>query len=345
MSRRNSARSAFTLVELLVVIAIIGILVALLLPAVQAAREAARRSSCSNNLKQIGLGFQNFHDTYKNFPTGMTDDDTKNFGWGTYILPFMEQAPLWDKINGQVQQSAQATGYPIKLFTTTTLNRPNNTSGNVDNWPILQIDNVAMRPFATLILEPYLCPSNPLPKKDDPANNWDRGTSHYVACNGPRPQLIISGYTYQCAGTFSGARQQGMITWDNNNTNTWCRGMHECIDGTSNTFLVGEVGKSTNRIEPTITNNGNFPVWAGGNDDQGCNVQWCGSTLRFCDDVHFLNRKDDTQESTLSFGSYHPGGAQFVLVDGSVRFVPNTINLLIYTYLGDRRDEQPVQLP
>ena len=93
------SKRGFTLVELLVVIAIIGILIALLLPAVQAAREAARRSQCSNNLKQIGIGMHNFHDTYKAFPVGQADDDNDSFGWGVYILPFIEQKPLWDAIN------------------------------------------------------------------------------------------------------------------------------------------------------------------------------------------------------------------------------------------------------
>jgi prepilin-type N-terminal cleavage/methylation domain-containing protein len=85
-NEKQSARLGFTLVELLVVIAIIGILVAMLLPAVQAAREAARRSDCSNKLKQFAVALHNFHDTYKTFPSGMTDDDTNNFGWGFYIL-------------------------------------------------------------------------------------------------------------------------------------------------------------------------------------------------------------------------------------------------------------------
>jgi prepilin-type N-terminal cleavage/methylation domain-containing protein len=101
-------RKGFTLVELLVVIAIIGVLVALLLPAVQAAREAARRSSCSNNLKQIGIGLQNYHDTYNKFPmagflsrpgTTPTTPNAYHHTWLTAILPFMEQKPLYDTIN------------------------------------------------------------------------------------------------------------------------------------------------------------------------------------------------------------------------------------------------------
>ena len=100
MSRNKSRKRGFTLVELLVVIAIIGILIALLLPAVQAAREAARRSQCSNNLKQIGLGFQNYHDTFKVFPPGSMNSPDNLGGeaiaaW-VLILPFIEQTSLHD---------------------------------------------------------------------------------------------------------------------------------------------------------------------------------------------------------------------------------------------------------
>jgi prepilin-type N-terminal cleavage/methylation domain-containing protein len=98
---RARRRTAFTLVELLVVIAVIGVLVALLLPAVQAAREAARRSSCQNNLKQLGIGLHNYHDALQTFPSGWIEHPTGNYeawAWGSLLLPYLEQSALSDKL-------------------------------------------------------------------------------------------------------------------------------------------------------------------------------------------------------------------------------------------------------
>jgi len=104
--RGRTSDRGFTLVELLVVIAIIGILIALLLPAVQAAREAARRAQCSNNLKQFGLAMHNYHDVHKRFPMQGSPDfnaySRRNFGWGPMLLPFLEQGSLWDIIKPDV---------------------------------------------------------------------------------------------------------------------------------------------------------------------------------------------------------------------------------------------------
>src|SRR5688572_11552964 len=116
----------FTLVELLVVIAIIGVLVALLLPAVQAAREAARRTQCSNNLKQYGLAIHNYHDTFKAIPPGGYPDpgwavwagQSPAIGWQVRVLPFAEQQPLWDNVEAFGNKVGFATPWyeaPIPL--------------------------------------------------------------------------------------------------------------------------------------------------------------------------------------------------------------------------------------
>lgn len=112
VSRRS--RSAFTLIELLVVIAIIAILIALLLPAVQQAREAARRSTCKNNMKQFGLALHNYHDTHKTFPPGCSTQQDSNTGfnwaWSVYLLPFLDQGPLYNSLNPGTNQVTDATG-------------------------------------------------------------------------------------------------------------------------------------------------------------------------------------------------------------------------------------------
>src|SRR5690349_2559350 len=129
MMRRR--RTAFTLIELLVVIAIIAILIALLVPAVQKAREAAARTQCTNNLKQIGLAMHSYHDTYKRLPPGYVDGNTNpnstpdndvgpGWGWAAFLLPYMEQGPLYNQINFGVTVgvgvNAQASQQPIALF-------------------------------------------------------------------------------------------------------------------------------------------------------------------------------------------------------------------------------------
>jgi prepilin-type N-terminal cleavage/methylation domain-containing protein/prepilin-type processing-associated H-X9-DG protein len=340
------ARRGFTLVELLVVIAIIGVLVALLLPAVQAAREAARRMSCSNNLKQFGLALQNFHDTYGVFPPGMTDDDTKNLGWGFYILPYMEQGNLYNVIaqNVAAHPGAIAGTAPGLIF------KPGRHP-NTDNNDRLHIDQSGNQPSTQVILPGYLCPSNALAKKDN--NNY--GASHYVGNAGTTTQFSGGAPAWGCAnGAFRGNSQTGMLLFDNHNDETYNVGMGDCRDGTSNTIIVGEIGASQN-VYPGKNGNGSFPLWAGGNNDFGCEGKAMGSHLRLADATYYINRPattlnaaaggSDWHESDMCFGSFHTGGAQFAFVDGSVHFLQQTINTTTYFRLANRLDGLPVTLP
>jgi prepilin-type N-terminal cleavage/methylation domain-containing protein/prepilin-type processing-associated H-X9-DG protein len=343
MSRSHGKRRAFTLVELLVVIAIIGVLVALLLPAVQAAREAARRSSCNNNLKQLALSLQNFHDVYGSFPPGMVNDDGNTLGWAAAILPFMEQGPIYDQIQRNFQ-SATGSPQPVMLIQER-LNHP-----NVDSWATGGLPN-GQQPWRTAahvigknVLKPFLCPSTALPDRDN--DGW--GASSYVGNMGNEITLMSGGVSYGC-GNPAATSQNGVLINAASNTNTRTTNMAAITDGTSNTALVGEVGKSLN-VQPSITSRGSFPLWLGGNVNQGSCAR-LGGHLRVMDVNTYINRKFLTTSTTdpdvtdYCFGSFHPGGAQFAFVDGSVHFIPQTVDTLIYHHLGNRNGGVPAQLP
>ncbi|MGH7139972.1 MAG: DUF1559 domain-containing protein [Pirellulales bacterium] len=209
----GTSRRAFTLVELLVVIAIIGILIALLLPAVQAAREAARRSQCNNNLKQLGLASQNYHDIWKKFTYGHGGWNNPQNRCGDFtgfitLLPFMEQQPLWNVIVNQAQ-----------------LSLPNPWEAGV------AADTFA--PWLTQI-EGFLCPSSP-----NAPNNIMGHRSYHLSAG-------TSVFCYRASPPTTGIYGY----WRNNNSNAttppctggtstqW--GISDILDGTSNTIAISE---------------------------------------------------------------------------------------------------------
>lgn len=198
-----SRTRAFTLVELLVVITIIGILIALLLPAVQAAREAARRMNCSNNLRQLGLAAQNYHSALGCFPPGFmlvgvsSNTTPGGWAWGVFLMPYIEQSPLRDKLN------------PTKYKLETVINDPSLL-------PMLQAD-----------LSVFRCPSSPI----GPLR------THQGA---PNPKVASANYTC-CRGFFS-FTQTTHLTKPNNGlfyAESAVR-IQDVGDGTSNTFALGE---------------------------------------------------------------------------------------------------------
>jgi prepilin-type N-terminal cleavage/methylation domain-containing protein len=308
LSRISSRkRPGFTLVELLVVIAIIGILVALLLPAVQSAREAARRMQCSNNLKQLGIALHNHHDTFKSFPPGnfvrINGTTLSGYGWTWHVklLPFIEQGGLYDRVSSIVDTDTDQWDDPRQLL-----------AGRDTKLTFFQ------------------CPSHPNPGSVNPNKNGYQLSTYNGVCGNTtfnNDQLDEE--------TDVGYAGNGIFFM-----NSHVR-MADVVDGTSNTFIVAEVqdelkgAPNSNRMAGSDRKY-NFSASGDGNPPTDCSEYLVGMET---DDPINANTRDangDYNDDGEYAGSYHPGGAQFTLGDGSVRFVSQTVNITTYRRISTK---------
>ncbi|MCA8986645.1 MAG: DUF1559 domain-containing protein [Planctomycetaceae bacterium] len=300
MSRNCLRRSAFTLIELLVVIAIIAILVALLLPAVQQAREAARRSSCKNNLKQIGLALHNYHDTHGTLPPGSMNQNNNalhvrapNWAWSAHIAPFMELSASYDQLNvGQNPMAALSDSRLSVLQTPVPAWRcPSDSAPDVqDSFTDRQARDVPNSADVPLVTMNYVAVNSAGNIRPDYDNDNDG---------------IVREVNDDATGAF----------YRNSKTR-----FRDITDGLSNTLLVGE------RIYRKADTSGNQPAagtgWLSAGADGNHNSKMScthGSGYRL------LNCPENS-ECRRAFSSHHKGGGQFVLGDGSVRFISENID-------------------
>ena len=320
-------RRGFTLVELLVVIAIIGVLVALLLPAVQAAREAARRSQCSNNLKQLGIALHMYHDTNKWFPPGAVfhggattapNAQPINHRGSMHIrlLPFIEQQALYQLFNFSTGTDGQMVasggrwlkGEPVQVYICPSDTNRRTNNNNNGAWPANYTGN--MGPSADISNNGNCsCPLHPTFK------TFSRpGTS----VNNPAGPFSRNGWNYQSR-------------------------MSDCTDGLSNTIYMGEVRADCSDHARAGWSHSN--KW-GTFTQPGINFDSCFPSVAEAQ----REGKDPCYarcnwNSETSFKSLHPNGAQFVFGDGSVRFLPQNIDLKTYNWLGDKADRKAVSVP
>jgi prepilin-type N-terminal cleavage/methylation domain-containing protein len=326
-------RHGFTLVELLVVIAIIGVLVGLLLPAVQAARESGRRSVCSNNLKQLGLALLNFHEANKSFPHGNRAKDWPARGdfksspsWRLLIFPYLEQASVYDQLD----------------FSTGSF-WPNTSPGYSGNTVL-----------SNLVVSQYLCPS-----------------SKFGVLNTTDIPNVIRGMLADYCG-ISGAEAPGSIECTNGislGASIYCengvlvawrtRSIKDITDGTNYTLLVGEQSGQVNGREMSSNTLG---AWAGlttntdncwtagmAMADVTCSAGYVGglTTVRYAPNSSWSSGAgagaSASNRSNTILNSYHPGGIHVLLASGAVRFMNESIEMGTFRSLSTRNNGELIQ--
>jgi prepilin-type N-terminal cleavage/methylation domain-containing protein/prepilin-type processing-associated H-X9-DG protein len=326
-------RRGFTLIELLVVIAIIAVLVALLLPAVQQAREAARRSQCKNNLKQMGIAMHSYHEMANTFPYAyLLANNFDVNSWGTMLLPYLDQSSLYNQYNCSVPpiNEAVAFGFPAAIIAS----------------------NIAV---ISTPLPVFACPSTPggitIYNAVIPANppvppikvTWKAASSDYTSTTGVRG--VFSNLAYASFPGGSGGQRDGAL-----GANALSR-ISDITDGTSTTFAVGErTGGSTIYVKRVVNSGAPYnqlgPANGGGWGDllngenwlQGC--LYDGTAGVFTNGgpcpINCNNVRGD------NFYCFHDGGCHFLMCDGAVRFVNQNINAFTLAGLITRQKNEVV---
>jgi prepilin-type N-terminal cleavage/methylation domain-containing protein len=300
---RNPLRQGFTLVELLVVIAIIGILVALLLPAIQSAREAARRSQCTNNLKQIGLAIQLYESTHKFMP--MSREGCHHYTWASALWPFLEEGSIaqqWHPTDPFWFQSLANIQYQVPTYYCPTRRSPPQLSQPPCDDRFAPFRGAALSDYAVVIGD-----------DDGPWDSWTLATSEKMK---PAGCFVVA--TCRCEGGLPNLRFLG-------NCKHYIQ-LKMVQDGLSKMLLVGEK---------------HVPVAKVGHADGGdCSVYSADVLInlgRFAG-VQYPLAVTPNENSTYSFGSSHTGICQFVFGDGGVRALPVSLDSVVLGYLANRRD-------
>jgi prepilin-type N-terminal cleavage/methylation domain-containing protein len=307
----GSIRRGFTLVELLVVIAIIGILVSLLLPAVQAAREAARRSQCANNLRQFGVAMHNYHTQHGALPFGWNDHGT---GWGAMILPFIEQQNLYDTL----------------------------TFSESANWGSHPVNELAPGTYLSV----FRCPSMQQAQHILPHDSGIPGRvpTSYRACASSTSTRDASSSCTAWPGTeLSDPGQDGLMYG--------CSATRfpDIRDGLSNTIMIGESRTDVDFMEDGNAMD-HWYIGSPQIDAAVCATGAGGEVSEFLGSTavpinNILDAASCGHAKEVSFGSYHTGGAFFAIADGSVHYLSDNIDLALYKALGSRAGGEVANLP
>jgi prepilin-type N-terminal cleavage/methylation domain-containing protein/prepilin-type processing-associated H-X9-DG protein len=354
MQRVSAARRGFTLIELLVVIAIIAILISLLLPAVQQAREAARRTQCKNNMKQLGLALHNYHDTHLVFPpgnipagqgrtlnadangcyAGISGQRVSGAPWTALILPFIEQTGVYNLLDFNL---AFPSGMRDYLATNPPMH--NNVVANDAPIGVFKCPSFPNSP-APYVQSTAVAAPNPYPEAVDTYNNyWGCMGGGLPSTTGtPTPEACYS--RQNIPGGRQAQFKNGLLGVNTN------RRIRDCADGTTNVIIVGE--QIYNALEFAYGWASSYNI-RGANNFQARNITGTCLPINGGEAYYRANASNPSANQqvhnammTMFFGSEHTGGAHFLLADGSVHFLSENIDLNLYRSLGIMNDGLPL---